>query len=259
VKRRDLLALAVLGAAAPAQPAGPPRYRAVVFDAFPILDPRPAFRAVTAMVPSRSTELLDAWRSRQFEYQWLRALAGRYDDFERVTEDALVFAARSVGVPVTAEHKRALLQSYLELAVWPDVAEGLAALKRRGLGIAVLSNATPRILDAGMANSGLTRAFDALLSTDGIATFKPDPRAYRLATRALRVAPQDALFVASAAWDAAGAKWCGHPTFWLNRLAAPAEELGVAIDGTGAAMSDLVRFIELTDGGRALGTEHLDG
>jgi 2-haloacid dehalogenase len=244
VKRRDLLALAVLGAAAPAQPAGPPRYRAVVFDAFPILDPRPAFRAVTAMVPSRSTELLDAWRSRQFEYQWLRALAGRYDDFERATEDALVFAARSVGMPVTAEHRRALLQSYLELAVWPDVAEGLAALKRRGLVTAVLSNATPRILDTALGQAGLMSAFDAVLSTDSIATFKPDPRAYRLAADALGVEARDALFVSSAAWDAAGASWCGHPTFWLNRFAAPAEELGVAIDGTGATMTDLLHFID---------------
>jgi 2-haloacid dehalogenase len=246
VKRRDILALAVLGSAsaAPAQPAGPPRHKAVVFDAFPILDPRPAFRVVTAIVPSRSTELLDAWRSRQFEYQWLRALAGRYDDFERATEDALVFAARSVGMPVTAEHKRALLQSYLELPVWPDVAEGLAALKRRGLGIAVLSNATPRILDTALAQAGLMSAFDAVLSTDSIATFKPDPRAYRLAADALGVEARDALFVSSAAWDAAGASWCGHPTFWLNRFVAPAEELGVAIDGTGATMTDLLHFID---------------
>lgn len=249
LSRRQVLALAALGAASRgrAQPPPRPRYRAVVFDAFPILDPRPAFRAVTAILPAPSPELLDAWRIRQFEYQWLRALAGRYVDFERASEDALVFAARSAGLAITAEQKRVVLQSYLELEAWPDTAEGLDALQSRGLKMALLSNATQRILDAGLGSSGLTHLFDAVLSTDRIATFKPDPRAYRLAADTLGVAPRDALFVSFAAWDAAGAKWFGHPTFWLNRLAAPAEELGATIDGTGTTMSDLVRFIRLTE------------
>jgi 2-haloacid dehalogenase len=32
--------------------------------------------------------------------------------------------------------------------------------------------------------------------------------------------------------------------FWLNRLGAPAEELGVTPHGTGRSMSDLMSFIE---------------
>jgi 2-haloacid dehalogenase len=251
VNRRELLALAALAAesTARAQVLARPRYKAVVFDAFPILDPRPVFRVVAAIQPSRSMELVDAWRTRQFEYQWLRALAGRYVDFERATEDALAFAGRLVGTSVTAEQKRAVLQSYFELRAWPDVAEGLSALRASGLQTAVLSNATPRILDAGLRNSGLARAFDAVISTDRIATFKPDPRAYRLAADALGVAPREALFVAFAGWDAAGAKWFGHPTFWLNRIAAPAEELSTTIDGTGIAMNDLLHFVELSHRG----------
>jgi 2-haloacid dehalogenase len=100
MNRREMLALAALAAASPArtQPPERPHYRAIVFDAFPILDPRPAFQVVRSTFPSRSAELFDAWRIRQFEYQWLRALAGRYIDFERATLDALVFAGRSVGI-----------------------------------------------------------------------------------------------------------------------------------------------------------------
>jgi 2-haloacid dehalogenase len=249
VNRREVLAVAALAAASTvlAHPRERPRYKAVVFDAFAILDPRPAFRVVTTILPSRSTELFDAWRTRQFEYQWLRALAGSYVDFERATEDALVFAGRSVGIVITGAQKQALLQSYLELRAWTDVAEGLSVLEGRGLQTAVLSNATPRMLDAGLNNSGLGRAFDAVVSTDRIATFKPDPRAYRLAADALGVAPQETLFVAFAGWDAAGAKWFGHPTFWLNRISAPTEELGTTIDHAGAAMTDLLRFITLGD------------
>ena len=28
-------------------------------------------------------------------------------------------------------------------------------------------------------------------------------------------------------WDAAGAKWFGYTTFWVNRLNLPVEELGL--------------------------------
>jgi 2-haloacid dehalogenase len=56
--------------------------------------------------------------------------------------------------------------------------------------------------------------------------------------------PTRAVFVPSSGWDAAGAKWFGYPTFWVNRTAAPAEELGTAADGTGAGAADLVAFVK---------------
>ena len=48
---------------------------------------------------------------------------------------------------------------------------------------------------------------------------------------------------AIAGWDVARAKWFGYPTFWVNRSNAPAEELGVAPDGAGADLNDLVKFV----------------
>src|SRR5262245_35863275 len=70
--------------------------RAVAFDAFPILDPRPVFTLAEELFPGRGAELSNAWRTRQFEYTWIRTVAGRYADFWQVTEDALIFAARSL-------------------------------------------------------------------------------------------------------------------------------------------------------------------
>ncbi len=43
--------------------------------------------------------------------------------------------------------------------------------------------------------------------------------------------------------DAAGAKWFGYPTFWVNRPGQPAEELGVRPDGSGSSMTDLANFV----------------
>ena len=49
--------------------------------------------------------------------------------------------------------------------------------------------------------------------------------------------------VGFAGWDVAGAKWFGYPAFWVNRLGAAAEELGVEPDGVGRGLDDLVAFV----------------
>ena len=66
--------------------------QAIAFDGFVIFDPRPVFALAERLFPGRGAELSNAWRTRQFEYQWLRALSGRYADFRQATEGALVFA-----------------------------------------------------------------------------------------------------------------------------------------------------------------------
>ena len=53
------------------------RFEAVAFDAFAIFDPRPIFNLAETLFPGKGIELSKAWRTRQFEYQWLRGLAGR--------------------------------------------------------------------------------------------------------------------------------------------------------------------------------------
>jgi 2-haloacid dehalogenase len=49
--------------------------------------------------------------------------------------------------------------------------------------------------------------------------------------------------VAFAGWDAVGAKSFGYPTFWVNRLGLPPEELGVQPDAIGANLTDLLTFV----------------
>jgi 2-haloacid dehalogenase len=60
---------------------------------------------------------------------------------------------------------------------------------------------------------------------------------------AFRLTRDEIVFCASAGWDAAGAKWFGYRTFWVNRAQQPAEELGVTADGVGKGLMDLVRFV----------------
>ena len=65
-----------------------------------------------------------------------------------------------------------------------------------------------------------------------------------MAIDAFRLPREEILFAAFAGWDAAGAKWFGYPTFWVNRLNVPAEELGVTPDAVGRDLTELVSFVK---------------
>jgi 2-haloacid dehalogenase len=219
------------------------KIRAVAFDGFPIIDPRPVFTEVEAMFPGKGVELSNAWRTRQFEYTWLRTMSGRYADFWHATEQALVFAAKLMKLELPGAQRDRLMQSYLGLKAWPDVAPALKKLADAGIRMAFLSNLTAEMLDAAVRNSGLQGMFEGHLSTDRVKAFKPDPRAYQMGVDAFGMEKEEIAFAAFAGWDAAGAKWFGYPTFWVNRAGAPLEELGVMPDGTGSGLDDLVSFV----------------
>jgi 2-haloacid dehalogenase len=249
--RREFLGLAVgsvatglLEAPSSALAAAKPEIKAVAFDAFPIFDPRPVFALAENLFPGRGAEISSAWRTRQFEYTWLRALSRRYADFWQVTEDALNFAAKTLKLDLSAEKRQRLMAAYLELGTWPDVVPALKALKEAGIRLAFLSNFTPKMLGAAIQHSGLNDLFEFVLSTDAVQTYKPDPRAYQLGVDAFHLKREEILFAAFAGWDAAGAKSFGYPTFWVNRTKAPAEELGVSPDGMGETLTDLVNCIK---------------
>jgi 2-haloacid dehalogenase len=143
--------------------------------------------------------------------------------------------------------------SNLGLKAWPDVEPALGALRREGVGLALLSNATPGILGVCLVNWGLRWAFDRVLSTDQLKTFKPDPRADQNGVDAFARDRREIAWVAFAGWDAAGAKWFGYPTYWANRMMAPAECLGAAPNATGRDLSGLAGFLRAGAPGRSKG------
>ena len=247
--RREVMALAAGGAAAAIAPASPVRaaggtkIKAVAFDGFPIIDVRPVFAKAEELFPGKGQELSNAWRTRQFEYTWLRSMGGHYADFWQVTQESLIFAAKMLKIDLSADQRNQLMQSYLGMKAWPDVAPALQQLKAAGIRMAFLSNLTSTMLDAAVRNAGLDGYFEGHLSTDKVGVFKPDRRAYQMGVDAFGLKKEEIAFAALAGWDAAGAKWFGYPTFWVNRLNLPVEELGVAPDGIGSGLGDLVKFV----------------
>jgi len=202
-RRRVLqFTIAAALAAAPARAAAP--IKAVAFDAFVIFDPQPIVLLAEAAFPGHGQAFNKLWRIRQFEYTWLRTLTGSYVDFWRVTEEALVYAARALKLDLTPGRRDQLMQGFLALQAHPDASPGLDALRAAGIRLAFLSNMTEPMLQSAIRNAGFDGLFDHVLSTDRVGAYKPDPRAYRMGLDAFGRKREEIVFAAFGGWDAAG-------------------------------------------------------
>ncbi len=231
--------------AAALQPAGAEGIEAFAFDAYGTLfDVFSVTALCEELFPGQGDALAQRWRAKQLQYSLLRSLMGRHRDFWLVTEDALAYAARSLGLDLDARRRERLMEAYLSLAAFPDVRPGLEALRSRGLRLAILSNGEPRMLEAAARSAGIDHLLDMIISVEEVRIFKVSPRVYNLGLERLGVDRSALGFVSSNSWDVNGAASAGLITFWIQRAAAePPEELGFAANHTVAAITDLAPLV----------------
>lgn len=117
------------------------------------------------------------------------------------------------------------LEAYLQLDCYPEVPEALSELKSRGFKIAILSNGTPKMLEAAVRNSRLETMIPEIFSVEKAGVFKPDPRVYQIAVDELKVKPEEIAFQSSNAWDASGAAAFGFKVARINRFGQSPERL----------------------------------
>jgi len=215
--------------------------RGFVFDAYGTLFDVHSIVSVGREVTADPQALSATWRQKQLEYTWLRALMGRYEDFWTVTEAALRYAIRRLALTASEAQIHRLMDAYLSLACFPEVKAALGALAPQPR--AILSNGSPRMLEAAVASSGLGIHLDHVLSVDAVKTYKPSPQVYALGPQALGVAAEELLFVSSNSWDVAGATAFGYQVAWCNRTQAPEEELGVQADVMISRLDQLPQFV----------------
>jgi 2-haloacid dehalogenase len=190
---------------------------AVVFDAYGTLYDVQSVAAVTEEAfPGYGEIITQIWRIKQLEYTWLRSLMRRYQDFSAVTRDSLAYTLRVLGLEYDSRVFERIMDKYLHLDLYQDAGPALAAMRDRKL--AILSNGSPAMLSALVANSGLDRVLDATISVDSKKIFKPAPEAYSPIESVLGVPPAEVLFISSNPWDACGAKAFGLNVAWIERV-----------------------------------------
>lgn len=205
------------------------RPRAYLFDAYGTLfDVHSVIRQAAEGIQGDLTALSSLWRQKQLEHTWLRSLMDRYEDFGEITRAALDAAAGQLKLEITRAQSDRLLAAYLCPAAFSDAKSALEALN--GLPRAILSNGTPKMLDAAVRHNRLEPYLDKVISVDRVKIYKPSPRAYALGPEVLNLKAAEILFVSSNAWDAAGAKAFGYRVCWCNRSGAAPDHLGFAPD-----------------------------
>jgi 2-haloacid dehalogenase len=220
-----------------------PPLAALVFDAYGTLfDVTSVAARCEHHFPGKGSAVSDVWRQKQLEYSWLNSLMRRHPGFWKLTEEGLRFACGALGLPISDAVVSDLLNEYLKLAIYPEVAGALERLSRK-VPLAILSNGTRRMLEAVAQHNRLTPRFRHILSVDDVGVFKPSPAVYQLAVDRLEVDPGLIGFVSTNAWDAAGAKSFGLHVIWINRFKRPPERLGYSPDREIGTLDELVPII----------------
>ena len=212
---------------------------ACVFDAYGTLfDFATATRRCKDDLGEYADRLTALWRDKQLQYTWLRAAQGRHADFWQVTGDALDFALETLGIDNPKLRAR-LMELYLTLEAFPEVPSVLRQLKDAGLRTAILSNGSPRMLEAAVNSAGLDGLLDAVLSVEAVGVYKPHPKVYQLAVDRLGIPAHSISFQSSNAWDAYAASAFGMQVVWCNRYGQRRERLPGAPDREITTLAEL--------------------
>ena len=241
----SLAAPGCLAMSTAARPQAIPAPEAIIFDLYgTLLDISALAGHVRAEVaPVDADAFVALWRRKQLEYSWLHTLMDRYVDFWQVTQAALRHTARNFDVSLHPTVEPRLMEGWLRLPPFDEVATALTDLARRPL--AILSNGSSWMLEAGLP-ADIRARFREVLSVDLVAAYKPTPRVYRLATERLGLPPDRILFVSANQWDVAGAAAFGLRVAWLDRTGAARDELPGKPHVVASDLVELSRALDMT-------------
>ena len=219
-------------------------FQAIAFDAYGTLFDVYSIGALAEKCyPGKGDALAALWRDKQIEYTRLRTMCSMYKPFWEVTQDALIFSCKKLGLQLDFDAQNILMGQYAKLQAFPENLAVLQQLRQMNLKLAILSNGNLHMLESAVNAAGMQGLFSHLLSVDAVKKFKTAPEAYQLGPDVFGLLAKKILFVSSNGWDVCGATWFGYTSFWVNRANAPMEELGVTPDGQGSSLTDLLSFV----------------
>jgi 2-haloacid dehalogenase len=218
---------------------------ACVFDAYGTLfDVHSAVARGGEKLGEKAAPISALWRQKQLEYAWLSDIMGAHLDLWQTTTRALDFAMATFGIddPTLRDD---LLDLYMSLTAYPEVASTLDTLRENSVGTAILSNGSPKMVRAAVESARLAAAFDAVLSVEEVGIHKPAAPAYQLAVDRLAVEPARTCFISSNGWDIAGAARFGFKALWCNRFGLQQDLLPAGPHAVVASLDELPALIRL--------------
>src|SRR4051812_16330866 len=125
-----------------------------------------------------AAELRAQWFAQMLQIAFTGGLTGSYVDFSTAQDAALTMLARVHSVELDAATRDEVRAGMRSLPPHPEVNAALATLREHTL--VALTNSPLDVARAQLANAGLERHFDAILSADQVQALKPRREAYQL-------------------------------------------------------------------------------
>ena len=226
-------------------------YKLIAFDAYGTLfDVYSMGELAEQIFPGHGQALSLMWRDRQIEYTRLVTMSDPnpkgskyYLPFWEITIRSLRYVCKRMGLVLSAENEKQLMDQYAKLTSFDDSELVLREIKSRQISTAILSNGSREMLSTVVHSNGLKPYLDQVVTVEDVRLFKTAPQAYELLLKAFPVKKQEVLFVSSNAWDALAARWYGFDVFWVNRLNHPFEEIGELPTYQGQSLSKVLEVI----------------
>ena len=216
------------------------KIKACVFNAYgTLLDNFLPFQEYSDQLGKNALVIYKLWRSKRLQYSSQLSLMNRYTSYHNIQKYALDFACDVYGV-TDEDIKKKILEAHSKLACYEDVKEPIAALKGKGLKLAVLSNGTPQALSSALKSAGIDQYLDRIFSTEQVRTYKPSPAVYEYVEEQLALPRKQICFVSSNSWDIAGAVSYGIYSIWINRNKRTPERLPYQADLELTSLSDII-------------------
>ena len=226
-------------------------YKLIAFDAYGTLfDVYSMSQLAEEIFPGHGQALSLMWRDRQIEYTRLVTMSDPnpngskyYLPFWELTIRSLRYVCKRMGLNLSAEAEKRLMDQYAKLAGFEDSLSVLQSIKQKNISTAILSNGSREMLATVVESNGLKPYLDKVVTIEDVRLFKTAPQAYELLLKEFPVKKEEILFVSSNAWDALAAKWYGFDVFWVNRQGHPFEEIGESPDYQGSSLTEVLAVI----------------
>ena len=157
------------------------------------------------------------WFQQVLQSALVATIAGPYRNFGEIAGMALEMTGARAGVDISDEERSAVLGTVRALPPHDDVVPSLEKLRDGGLRMITLTNSPPAVVEAQLANAGLTDFFEKALSVDAVNKFKPAREVYQYAAQQMGVSLEEMRMVAAHDWDIIGALNAGMAGALITR------------------------------------------
>ena len=190
----------------------------LAFDVYgTLIDTSGVIEKLKGHVGDQASVFSTMWREKQLEYSFRRGLMQNYRDFSVCTRQALDYTCRVLGADIPETDRDGLMAVYRVLPPFAEVGTALETLKSAEARMFAFSNGAADAVRGLLANAGIDRFFEDVVSTDEIRSFKPNPGAYAHFLRRAGAGGAESWLISSNPFDVIGAISAGMRAAWVKR------------------------------------------